>query len=106
MARRITRLYCNERRLFYVALSILICMFGAYMYLVSASVVNVIVRKETDQEIAQINARLSELETAYIEAKDMVNLDTALSRGFSKTPDRVFVTKKSGSLVLSRNDES
>lgn len=106
MTRKDTTIYSKERRLVFVSLSILFAMFVGYIFFVSASVVHVVVRKEIDQEIVKVNSRLSDLEVAYINAKDAVGAELVEARGFVYTGERIFINRAPTSLVLSRNDES
>lgn len=106
MKRKDITVYSKERNLVFLAVSVLLTMFAAYIYFVSASVVHVIVRKEIDQEIVKANSRLSDLESSYIEAKDAVEVGLVDARGFAHTDERIFINRTPTSLVLTRNDES
>lgn len=78
-------------------------LVGAYMYLVSLSVVNVVMSKETMQQITIAHSEITELETAYIEAQHVVSQELALQRGFVSTPNKVFLTAgDTNSVVVSR----
>lgn len=78
-------------------------MVGLYMYLVSLSVVNVVMNKETRQRIAIAHSEITELETAYIEAQHVVSQELALQRGFIPTAEKVFLTAgDTNSVVVSR----
>lgn len=103
--RKDTTVYCKERRFVFASLSMLLVIFVGYIFFVSASVVHVVVRKEIDQEIIKVNSRLSDLETAYINAKDAVGAKLVEARGFIYTDERIFINKAPTSLVLSINDE-
>ncbi len=105
MIRKKAPTYHIERRLFYMGVSSLLVLMGAYMYFVSAAVAHVVVRKEVSQEITQTQTRISDLESQYIIAKDSVLEETALSKGFTKNEKKVFVTRTPASLVLSSNNE-
>ncbi len=58
--------YKDESRLFYVALSLCLCVVGAYMYFVSSAIVSVVMRKEVDGQMASLNSSVSQLEAKYI----------------------------------------
>lgn len=93
--------YHTERRLFFVALSILFILFGLYVYFISASVVQVVARKEIDREIAHVHSRLGDLESAYIAAQQGIAPDTIARYGFVSTPlQKIYVTKAPANLVL------
>lgn len=78
---------------------------AAYIYFVSASIADVVMRKELSKDINTTELHISELETSYIEAKDGVTEDMAASHGFKENQDRVFVERKPANLSLLRNDE-
>ncbi len=80
--------------------------FSLYIYFLSVSVLNVVIRQEIDTEIRDTHTKLSELESRYISAKTKVTEDAAAARGFTKTTEKTFVVKKPTNLVLSRNNES
>jgi hypothetical protein len=62
-----TKLYTDKRA--FVTLACLgIALFCVYVYLISASIVHVVIRTEIDQDITQISSEISTLETKYIEA--------------------------------------
>ncbi len=104
MNRKTTTTYQLERKLFYTSLSFIFILFVLYVYFVSAAVAHVVVRKEVAQEITRTQARVSELESEYITARDAVSLDAALSYGFLENDEKVFIEKAQGALVLSHND--
>ncbi|MCW9054796.1 MAG: hypothetical protein OQJ98_02335 [Candidatus Pacebacteria bacterium] len=81
-------------------------LLGLYVYFVGASVVDVVVRKEVDLRIAEVNSRLSELELDYITKKDTINLEFAQANGFHRISQKTFVNR--GTLVgsISYNNES
>lgn len=101
-----TTVYGNERKLFYGALSLLLVVFATYIYFVSSAIVHVIVRKEVTQEIAQLSSHVSDLETAYIEAKHDLDEDAIATYGFAPIDERIFVKRAPTNLVLSLGDES
>lgn len=100
-----TTLYKKERSRFLSACSLLVSVFVLYIYFVSASVTHVVMRQELNQEIAEINSHISQLESQYIEAQHEVSIDIASRNGYTKAEDKVFITRTPTSLVLSRNDE-
>ena len=99
--------YAREQRIFFAALSLLLIFFGAYVYLVSASIVNVIVRKEINQEITRINSHIGDLEAAYITAQQRVAEESIGEFGFATAPQKkVYIARTSPNVVLVFNDES
>ena len=97
----------NRQRVYFVfVVSVLLAMFGAYVYFVSASVVHVVIRKEINQEIGQLHSEISALETDYISAQHALSSDIATREGFVETGKKIFIDRTTANLVLSDNDES
>lgn len=78
----------------------------AYMYFLSLSVVQVVARKDTMQDITQLRSDIAFLESSYIEANYEISQKVALNTEFSAVKDKIFI-KESGidGLVLRMNDE-
>ena len=91
----------TEKALCMLLLGSCVSLFGLYMYLVSASVVHVVMRTETNQEISHISSDISSLESIYIKSQHRVSSDIATLQGFQKVSDKVFIDKSVDSLVLS-----
>jgi len=89
-----------EKRLFTTLIVALFILGGFYSYLLVSSVVNVIVREEAEQEIAQLNSTLSDMEFAYIKQQDTIDLTRAHSLGFTDATEKLFVSRRS---VLGQN---
>ncbi|MBI4086475.1 hypothetical protein HY416_00630 [Candidatus Kaiserbacteria bacterium] len=100
MTQKLTTPYHQTQRLFFVALSIFLILFGLYVYFISASVVHVIARKEVDREITYLHSHISDLESSYIDAKQAIGEDTIGQYGFVPAPKKVYVVKAPDNLVL------
>lgn len=96
--------YCRERKFFYASAVFLCILFVVYIYFVSAAIAHVVVRKELSQEIKAVQARISELEETYIAAEDAVDMNMAVTYGFLKNEEKIFVEKTDTATVLSLND--
>lgn len=86
----------------------MLALGGLYIYLVSKSVVNVVVRKEVEQQIAEVNSQIGKLELSYLEKKQSITLARARTLGFREVAEKTYVN--GGSLfttrrALSSNDE-
>lgn len=86
---------------FFAAFGLLLSLFAAYIYFVSASVVHVVMRKEINQELSQVGSQVSQLEAAYIEAQHSVSDNLALQHGYTKIAEKTFVDRGATTLVLS-----
>lgn len=73
------------------------------MYFVSMSVVNVVMRKEIDNQIAVKGTEISQLEGMYIEKQQNLNTTIATAHGFIAADEKIFVDKSKATLVLSNN---
>ena len=90
------------------AIALCVCVVGLvgfYMYLVSLSIVNVVMNKETMQDISLLESKITELETQYIEAQHTVSQELAIQQGFVQAPEKVFLTVGDArSVVVSRQE--
>lgn len=82
-------------RIFWSLIIFILILVGLYSYFVSKSIVNIIVRKDIEQELLAVGSRLSSLEFEYLSKKEAINLDLAYTLGFSDVKDKNFVTRKS-----------
>ena len=104
MKKRIrTKIYKEESRFFYVALGACLLIVFVYMYLVSMSVVYVVMRKEVDNQIATVSTQVSELEETYIEKQHNLSIAIATELGFIVTEKKIFIDKTEDKFVLSNN---
>ena len=96
--------HMDESRLFYIALVSLITIFFAYMYFVSISIADVVMRKEVDRQITDISTNISQLETSYIDKQHEVSNDIASHKGYVVADLKVFINKSnSDTLVMNQN---
>jgi cell division protein FtsL len=98
------KLYQEERVWFFAALSMLVVVFSAYVYFLSASVVHVVMRKEINQEIASLGSEISRLEASYIEAQHSVSDEIVSQHGYVVAEEKIFITRTDATLVLSQNN--
>jgi len=92
-----------EKTIFMALTCACLVLFALYMYFVSASVVHVVMRTETSQEITKLSSEISLLEGEYIEAQHRVSSDIASLQGYQKTDAKIFINRTEGSLVLRTN---
>lgn len=70
---------------------LLILSVVAYMYFLSLSVVHVVMRKDTLQEITQLRSDIAFLESSYIEANYEISQKVALADEFAAVKDKIFI---------------
>ena len=101
-----TTTHTLEKRIFWTILLLLASLVVLYIYFVSKSIVNVIVREEIEQDIVAMQTEISELESMYLQQKNRINMPLAQSLGFRELPEREFVVRKSRlSTRLTLSDE-
>lgn len=106
MTKRKTNHILNEKNLFVSFLFIFISLVGLYMYLVSATVMHVVLQTELKQEAKQVNSDISTLENRLILAQHKVSADIASLQGFTSISEKVFINRTPDSLVLSDSGRS
>lgn len=96
-------LYGEERLLVTLSGMLLLLAFTLYMYFLSASVLNVVMRQEIDAEIHTTQTHISEMESRYIIAKTNITPDVALAHGLLKSDQKTFITKTKANLAFGGN---
>lgn len=81
---------------------VVILLASMYMYFVSSSIVNVVLRKEIETDIVKLHSGVGELESQYLTLENNITMDRALSMGFVKLSNKKFVTRTSQSLSINR----
>lgn len=92
-----------ERAPFYTfgACALLVSLFAAYIYFVSASIVHVVIRKEIKSEVAALNSQVAFLEAEYIKQQHAVSNDVAAQKGYVAVAEKVFLTRTDTDLAMS-----
>ncbi len=80
-------------------------LVGLYLYMLSASVVHVVVRKEVHRSIVDLKSEIGELEAEYIAAQHRVSSHVANLDGYISVSDKIFVDRTPSSLVLSTTND-
>ena len=94
--------YYSQKRVFWTLITLSVCFIVAYMYFVGASIVNVVVREEIEQNIQRMRSAISEAETEYLRHRQEINATYAQRAGFVALSEKTYVVKKSVT-VLSIN---
>jgi DNA-binding NtrC family response regulator len=82
-------------------LALSLALVALYMYFVSASVVHVVIRKETNQAAVALNSEISQLENQFIDAQHRVSGEIASLQGYTDVTDKIFIDRTPSTLVLS-----
>ena len=96
----------NHKRACIGLFSMFIGLLGLYMYLVSATVMHVVLQTETRQEIKSISSDISVLENRLIVAQHKVSKSIASLEGFTEVNDKVFIDRAPESLLLSNTNRT
>jgi len=106
MTKRKTNNQILEKRLFIGFLSIFVGILGLYMYLVSATVMHVVLQTEYRQEAKTIRSDVSTLENRLIVAQHKVSSNIASLQGFTSITEKIFIDRTPASLVLSDSNRT
>ena len=80
---------------------VLVVLFVGYVYLLSASVVHVVIQKEMKRDFTKLHSEIAAVETTYIAAQHAVSADIASLDGFVAVTEKIFIDRSEPSLVLS-----
>lgn len=89
----VTKISKTERRIFYIAVLLLIFVSIFYAYFVNQTIRNVAKRENIENEIGTITSNLSDLELQYLSRKNNLTLDYALSIGFKEVNKINYISK-------------
>lgn len=82
---------------------LIVALCCAYVYLLSATVVHVVMHKELRAQMNEVNSQIATLETEYIARQHAVSAEIATLDGFVATEHKVFIDRTPTSLVLGRS---
>ena len=91
----------TQQRLCLVLATVLLGLFIAYIYLISASIVHVVMRTELNQEIQRVSSEISLLESRYIAAQHNVSESIASLEGYAENSDKIFIDRSAPRFVYS-----
>ena len=81
---------------------VLLCLLlaGLYIYLLSSTVIHVVMQKEISRELQDLNSEVAALEATYIEKQHSMSNEIATLQGFVTVTEKVFIDTEESSLVL------
>lgn len=85
--------YYSQKRAVWFLISLCAVSIGVYMYFVSASIVNVVVREETEQRVQETRSAIGALEREYLKVRQDITLAHAESAGFVAVSQKTYATK-------------
>ena len=98
MKKHAAQVHSFERHAFMSTLVIVVLLSGLYIFLISASIFNVVARAETEQSIINLHSQIGELESDYLLRKNTITLILAYDLGFTDINEKTFVVRKSLSI--------
>lgn len=77
-------------------------LFLVYIYLVGSITFNVIARKSLENTLTTLNARVNQLDLAYLSDVNKIDKDYAISKGFVEAKDSIFASRNNINQVAIR----
>jgi len=71
-----------------------------YMYLLSMSVVHVVMRKEATQDLRALESEIAALETDFMLAQHVVSTAIVDNQQYTETSEKIFVSRSSSMAVV------
>lgn len=85
----------REKTIFWTLLGVLLLCCGFYMYCINATVHNVVLRQNFENESSNLTLAIGSEEFKYISKRNTITMELAYSMGFKEVTDKTFITKKS-----------
>jgi hypothetical protein len=89
----------KEKFVFWSLLGILFLSAGFYMYLINATVHNVVARQNLENEATRLTLSIGKQDYQYITLRNNITLGLAHSLGFSEVSDKTFISRNSSAKV-------
>ncbi len=97
----VSKIIKSRKETWIIALSgVLFALIGLYLYFLSVSIIQVVIRQEVNQNIKEVNSKIASLESSYIEAQHRLSASVATLEGYNKAERKVYINRKASSLVL------
>lgn len=94
--------YKAEKLLLIIGFVVLSFLCGLYMYLLSSSVVHVVISKETEASVYDIGSEIAALEAEYMEIQHSISKEVVEKNGYIAAGQKIFINKENASLVTRR----
>ncbi len=86
-----------EKKAFWVLIALGVISIGAYVYFITASITNTVMRKNATIEMTTLGAQVGQLESAYLQKKTALDRPYAATLGYTDITDTAFVVRPEGS---------
>lgn len=94
--------YKAERLALAFALTLLAGLFVLYVYLLSMSVIHVVISKEAEENLRDLRSEIAYLESQYMEMQNSISEEIVEQRGYIAVKDKIFIARDNTSLVTKR----
>ncbi len=73
-----------------------------YMYLLSSSVVHVVISKEAEASVYEVSGEIAALEAEYMEIQHSISKEVVEKNGYIAAGQKIFIDRSNASLVTQR----
>ena len=89
----------REKTIFWSLLGILFLLAGFYMYLINATVYNIVIRQNLESEASSLTLSIGSQEFEYMTKRNTVTLALAYSLGFKEAKVKSYISAKSSNTI-------
>lgn len=82
------------RFIFWGLVSLIAILFFMYMFFVSTTIRSVVERQVLSEQVVLLRSNMATLESEYINSSHIIDMELALSLGFKKVINPVFISKQ------------
>ena len=84
----------REKTIFWTLIGVLFLCSSFYMYFINATIRNVVIRQNLEDEATVLTLKIGSQEFKYITIRNAITLPVAYSLGFKDVSTKTFVTRK------------
>jgi len=104
---QIEKIEHREKKIFWILFSIFVFLLFFYGFLVNRTIVNAVYKQQMEKDIISLNSKVNSMDFQYLEMKNNITDELALSKGFINTPGTNFAfvldVKTALSLSINKN---
>ncbi len=98
---QIEKIEHREKKIFWILFSEFVFLLFFYGFLVNRTIVNAVYSQKMEREMALLNSEVNHMDFQYLEMKNNITHELALSKGFVNTPRINFAFIKDTTSALS-----
>lgn len=91
-----------EQYVFFAAGCAFCALLATYMYLLSLSVVHVVMNQENEERMHEIAGEIARLEATYMEKQAAIGSEVVEQKGYIAAANKIFIDKDQTSVVTKR----